>query len=334
MQSFWTKVTAFFTSVLVWFSSVFGLGGLRQKAELYFHYPAYANARTELEALPDLEEGFVPQGITYLTEEDVYLLCGYMDDGAASRLYVLRDGTFARLTLLQQNGSEYTGHAGGITAAGDFVYVSNNKRLYVLDKQAVLSANGGDAVPFIGSVGVPCRASFCSCDGARVYVGEYHKDDGYETDASHELTAPDGTVYKALVFGYTVSPEGPFGLAADVPAAAFSTCDAVQGFAFLPEGTAVLSCSYGSADSELLFYDCAGEQDGYFSLNGAQIPLYYLTAGRQTAKLKMPSRSEDVECRGGDIVIIFETGARKFDAKNAYAETHIVRLPVSLGQKP
>lgn len=328
MQSVFAKIVAFFTSILVWFSAFAGLGGIREKAELRLRFPDYAKARTAVAELPGLEEGFVPQGITYLPEEDVYLLCGYMDDETASRLYVLKNGAFTGLSLQHPGGSAYTGHAGGITAAGDYVYVSNNKRLYVLDKQSVLSAKNGDTVSFIGNVSVPCRASFCSSDGERVYVGEYHKDENYPTDPSHELTAPDGSVFKALVFGYTISPQAPFGLVADAPAAAFSMYDEIQGFALLPDGTAVLSCSDSSTSSGLHFYNCAGETDGFFSLNGEEIPLYYLTDARAAGKVKIPRMSEDIECRGGDIITVFESGARKFEPNGSYIEKDIVRLSV------
>ena len=328
MQALWTKIVAFFTSLLVWFSSFAGLGELRQKADLFFRFPDYARARTAVAELPGLAEGFVPQGATYLSEEDVYLLCGYMDDGTASRLYVLKDGAFNGLSLLHPDGSAYTGHAGGITAAGEYVYVSNNKRLYVLEKRRVLSAKDGDAAPFIGSVSVPCRASFCSSDGERVYVGEYHKDENYPTDPSHELTAPDGSVFKALVFGYAVSPEAPLGLSAETPAVAFSMYDEVQGFALLPDGTAALSCSDSSTSSGLHFYDCADEPDGAFSLNGAAVPLWYLTDARAVGKIKIPRMSEDIEYRGGDILILFESGARRFEPNDSFTETELVRLSV------
>ena len=278
--------------------------------------------------LPGLDEGFVPQGVTYLEEEDAYLLCGYMDDDTASRLYVLRDGAYTGLSLRYPGGSAYTGHAGGITAAGEYVYVSNNKRLYVLEKRSVLAAGDGDAVRFIGEIGVPCRASFCSSDGERVYVGEYHKDENYPTDPSHELTAPDGSVFKALVFGYTVSPDAPLGLLSETPAVAFSMYDEIQGFALTPDGTAVLSCSDSSTSSGLHFFSCADEEDGFFSLNGAQIPLYYLTDARAVDKIKIPRMSEDIEYRGGDIIILFESGARKFEPRDSFTETDIVRLSV------
>lgn len=326
MQAAWTKIAAFFTSVLVWASSFSGLGDLRQKAELPFQFPNYFSARTAVAELPDLAEGFVPQGITYLTEEDVYLLCGYMDDETASRLYVLKNGAYTRILLRHPDGSVYTGHAGGITAAGDFVYVSNNKRLYVLDKQRVLRAGNGDELSFLGHVAVPCRASFCSSDGERVYVGEYHKDENYPTDPSHALTAPDGSVFKALTFGYTVSPEAPFGLLSETPAAAYSMYDEIQGFAMLPDGLAALSCSDASTSSGLHFYDCAGEADGVFRMDGADIPLYYLAEARAVEKIKLPRMSEDIEYRDGDILIVFEAGARKFQPNDLFAETDVVRL--------
>lgn len=326
MQAVWTKIVAFLTSVLVWFSSVTGIGAIWEQAENLFRFPDYFGARTAVAELPDLDKGFVPQGITYLPEEEVYLLCGYMDDETASRIYVLKDGAFTVLSLRHTDGSAYNGHAGGITSAGDYVYISNNKRLYVLEKQSVLSANSGEAVSFLGSVSVPCRASFCSSDGERVYVGEYHKEENYPTDPSHKLTAPDGSVFQALVFGYTVSPEAPFGLKSDTPAVAYSMYDEIQGFALLPDGTAALSCSDSSTSSGLHLYNCADEADGWFSLNGAEIPLYYLTDARAVEKIKLPRMSEDIEYRGGDIIIIFESGARKFTPNVSYMETKIVRL--------
>ena len=328
MQAVWTKTVAVLTSILLWISSVTGIGAIWEQAEYRFRFPDYFSARTAVAELPGLEEGFVPQGVTYLPEEEVYLLCGYMDDETASRLYVLKDGAYTALSLRHADGSVYNGHAGGITSAGDYVYVSNNKRLYVLEKQSVLSANSGDALLFIGSVSVPCRASFCSSDGERVYVGEYHKEENYPTDPSHKLTAPDGSLFQALVFGYTVSSEAPFGLLSDAPAVAYSMYDEIQGFALLPDGTAALSCSDSSTSSGLHLYNCAGEPDGYFTLNGAEIPLYYLTDARAVEKVKIPRMSEDIEFRGGDIIIVFESGAARFTPNGSYIEKEIVRLNV------
>ncbi len=328
MQEVWTKFVAFFTSVLVWAASFAGFGDVRQKVDLVYNFRDYAIVRTAVAELPGLDEGFVPQGVTYLTEENVYLLCGYMDDDTASRVYVLKEGAYTGISLQNTDGSVYTGHAGGLTAAGDYVYVSNNKRLYVLDKQTVLAAENGDTAAFIGEIGVPCRASFCSSDGERVYVGEYHKDENYPTDPSHELTAPDGSVFKALTFGYTVSPEAPLGLISDTPAAAYSMYDEIQGFAMLPDKTAALSCSDSSTSSGLHFYSCAGKEDGYFDYNGARVPLYYLTDARAVDKIKIPRMSEDIEYRNGNILIIFESGARKFAPKDSFTETKVVKLPV------
>lgn len=41
--------------------------------------------------IPGLSDGFVPQGITWVEndgKEGMYLVCGYMSDGSASRIYI------------------------------------------------------------------------------------------------------------------------------------------------------------------------------------------------------------------------------------------------------
>lgn len=295
-----------------------------------FAFPAYTLARTEVAALPGLTEGFVPQGITYAPGEDAYLLCGYMDDETASRLYVLRDGDVTGIRLQKANGDVYTGHAGGVTAAGAYVYISNAQKLFVLNLRDVLSAENGDTLAFIGSVPVPCRASFCSNDGTTLYVGEYH-DVGYETDETHAVRTPDGSDYQALVFGYRLDADAPFGLHGETPTSVYAICDRTQGFAMTPDGQAILSTNCAQVlKSRLQIYDCAGAADGVFSLNGSEIPLYALDAKRLTKDKSIPSRSEDIEYDDGDVVIVFESAAEKYDGPTGrYAEDQIVRLTVS-----
>ena len=43
-------------------------------------------------------------------------------------------------------------------------------------------------------------------------------------------------------------------------------------------------------------------------------------------KIKLPRMSEDIEYRDGDILIVFEAGARKFQPNDLFAETDVVRL--------
>ena len=197
----------------------------------------------------------------------------------------------------------------------------------MLDAQALLDARDGATVAFLGSVPVPCNASFCSCDGALLYVGEYHAD-GYETDESHRVTTPDGSVYQALTFAYRVDPAAEFGLET-APCKAFAVCDEIQGFAVTPDGTAVLSRSAGLKDSKLLQYRCGGDPDGSVTINGAALPLYALDSLRQTAEMKLPRMSEDLECCDGRILVSFEACAKKFYPQLLpFAEDQMVLLTV------
>ena len=273
-------------------------------------YPDYSKNSEKVLSLPWLDEEYVPQGSTYLKDENIYISCGYMEDGTSSRLYMKGEDTEKRIILQRADGSEYAGHAGGVTAAGDYVYVSNAEKIFVLSKDALLSAADGDTVNFIGDVPVPCRSSFCSCDGEYLYVGEYHAD-GYETDESHIMKTPDGTEYQALVFAYPINPESEFGFDSS-PAKAFSICDEVQGFAVTPDSRAVLSCSASLHNSKLKIYDISGEADGTFTQDGAEIPLYCLDSGRFSKQMTLPRMSEDAECVDGRILLSFEAGAKKF----------------------
>lgn len=290
-------------------------------------YPAYASARTAVADVPDLNAGYVPQGATRLPQGDCFISCGYMDDDTDSRLYLLADGETRCITLQRADGRPYGGHAGGVTCAGDFVYISNQHQLFVLDANALAAAADGDTLAFLGSIPVPCNASFCSCDGTTLYVGEYHAD-GYETEESHRVTTPDGSEYQAIVFGYPLDSAAEFGVA-PAPAAAYAVCDKIQGFAMLPDGTAALSQSGGLMTSNLRLYRCGDAPDGTLETDGFTLPLFALDSLRQTKNVKLPRMSEDLECVDGKLLVSFEAGARKFAGRVLpFAEKQMVLLAV------
>ena len=269
-------------------------------------YPQFYSGVRQVHRLPDLWGGFIPQGTTY--QNGTYYVCGYMTGDENSRLYVYSGDSVKKIILLREDGSDYGGHAGGVTAAGDFIYISNASKLFVLKRAEVDAAGDGDTVKFMGHIEVPCRASFCSSDGKNVYVGEYHAE-GYETEDSHIVAASDGEKYAALVFAYALDSAQPLGIAAQpVPSAVYAVCDKVQGFAVDDKNRAVLSCSSGLEPSLLRTYDLAGKADSEFE--GA--PLYILDSKRAVSTLKIPHMSEDLEFRDGKLMFSFEAGAKKF----------------------
>ena len=75
---------------------------------------------------PGLKEGFIPQGITYLPQEDWVLVAGYRDDGGQSAIIALDNKTgeiVKEVHLNNVNGSDYNGHAGGVCATEKNIFI-------------------------------------------------------------------------------------------------------------------------------------------------------------------------------------------------------------------
>ena len=302
---------------------VYGLAMLLGRQILY---PGFSRNAEKGARIPALAKGFTPQGVSYLEGENCTLICGYYPGSEASRIYmVYADGRVKEISLRRENGDIYTGHAGGLTAAGDYVYISNASKLFVLRTEDLVKAASGEYVSFAGYIAVPCRASYCSSDGEYVYVGDYHAD-GYETDESHRVQTADGE-YRAMVYAYRLDSKARFGLQAS-PSMAFSVRDYVQGFA-VRDGIAVLSCSHGFATSELYSYGI-DNPDGGFTRDGVSMPLYILDSSRQKGKLRMPHMSEDVEIRDSKVLLGFESASKKMAwgfIPCSIANVMVVRIP-------
>ncbi|MBO4411887.1 MAG: hypothetical protein J5794_06870, partial [Lachnospiraceae bacterium] len=275
-------------------------------------YPEFYSKAEKAADIPDLWKDFVPQGVTAVEGSDETIICGYMPGSQNSRIYrISADGTVVRILLVKEDGSAYTGHAGGLTAAGEYIYISNASTIFVLSADSVLRAANDSTVQFIGSFVVPCRSSFCSSDGKMLYVGEYHAP-GYSTEESHRIATKSGT-YQAMVFGYRLSSDGTFGIAdTEVPDVAYAVCDEVQGFAMLPDGTAVVSCSAGLNSSKIKAYRTSGFSDTIFAQDGEALELCVLDSAREVSVLKAPHMSEDLDYRNGKLYVNFEAGAKKF----------------------
>ncbi len=262
--------------------------------------------------IPGLDEAFVPQGFAYSEELSSYLVCGYMSNSEASRLYVVDgDGACKEIRLLHEDGDVYTGHAGGVSCNGNNIYVSNNKKIYYLSLESVKNAKDLESIRFEGSFSVPCRSSFTFCDDKMLYVGEFYAE-GYNTADDHKLESADGT-HGAFVFGYELDEKGEFGVKnKEKPDIAYSVCDKVQGFAMTENGKAVLSCSYGLSDSNLKIYDTSAATALWYNYEGELLPLYVLDSKSMEKTVVMPLGSEDIDYHNGKVIIGFEFGAKKY----------------------
>lgn len=277
-------------------------------------YHRFMSGSKKIARIPGLSDNFVPQGVCYCDELDAWLLCGYAD-GAPSRIYVVgNDGKLRKsLNLRRENGDIYDGHAGGISASGKHVWISNQKKAFHLTAAAIAEAEDGGYVAFDGYFGVGVNASFTFADEERFWIGEYHSGDKYQTRDENHLTAPDGSAYGALIYGYTRDDTQPYGVNTEEPVIALSVRDIVQGFCVTDSGKYVLSTSAGVASSHLYIYDCTGtESTDTVTYGGKSIPLYYLDSGTLADTVKLPHMSEDLDYHDGRVIVAFEAGARKY----------------------
>ena len=108
----------------------------------------FYNSSFPIETIPGLSDDFVPQGVT-VTDDGTILICGYSSSDNPSRIYAIGDGKERVVYLENEDGTLYKGHAGGITSSGEYVYISNASKIFILRLKDVLSSHDGDTLSFI-----------------------------------------------------------------------------------------------------------------------------------------------------------------------------------------
>ena len=299
----------------------------------------FGNAQKEY-LIPGLSAGLVPQGYAYVEEEGLYLQCGYMTDGvSASRIYMTDaentdDTRFVE--LYAADGTPYTGHTGGITAAGDFVWLANDGEgedncVWVLSLQALLSAENGGRITLTTRFQSETRAACCFADGEYLWVGEFNDGEKYVTDAGHKFTVNGGENF-ALVCAYPLDTASVYGVAFTesdgqavfTPALALSVTNLVQGFTRTPDGFA-LSTSYGLGVSHIYFHKdvTADEPHASIRINDSDVPVYFLDSESLTDDVSMPPMSEEIFIKDGRLYVLLESACKKYIFGNLIRGRHV-----------
>lgn len=281
-------------------------------------YPDYYANGEQVSKIPALNDGFVPQGLDYDPETDTYIHSGY--NGKKAELYLVTGKTTKAIVLLTPDGEQAEGHAGGVTKAGDYLYISDNHAegdgkvgyLRIYRAGDIWNAKDGDSVKAIGQFTVDTSASFCFSDDNYIYVGEFYRPEDYETKKDHYFTTPAGDENKAILSAFPLESDGS--IAADAkPAFSVSITSQVQGFAVNEDGKVMLSRSWGLTPSYMEFHE--GWKDSGKTINtmGVDVPLYYLDSSTRTDNMKMPCFSEGLTfTKDGKVAVSFESACNKY----------------------
>lgn len=286
------------------------LGGLNLAK--FAIYPDYYAIKTDVCKNPGLGDGFICQGICADEKSEKILVSGYMKDHTASRIYVTDEEDRSYWVSLSKDGKAFTGHAGGIAVHEDTVYVASGSSIHLLSLSAILNTENGATVSISESIEVNNSASFIFADEQFVYVGEFHDGGAYVTD--HPYDTPDGQ-YHAIVSRYSHND-------LTQPDRIYSIRNKVQGFCLTPDGTIVLSTSYGLSNSIYYVYNEKEATNSGLTLDGA--PVYYLTDC--TREIKGPAMAEGLDYYQGAVITLTESASNKYIFGKFFFANKIVAL--------
>ncbi len=287
-------------------------------------YREYLSQKEVESRIPALAEGFVPQGLA-VGEDGLFLHSGYHAKSGALQLFYCK-GDAVKELIPTLDGVPMKGHGGGISIAGEFVYLADGGCVSVLSLAAMQKAADGAEVAVQKQIEVDTSASFCFSDGKSLYVGEYYRPGNYELDLTHAYTTPSGEQNRALVQRYALSESGEW--LDSTPLCALSIPAEVQGIAVAEDGGVMLSCSWGLASSRLQIHEAPKDSGTTVTLSDNTMPLYYLDSTTHTKTITLPAFSEGLDIANGRVYVTFESACNKYIVGKLFFADKVVSLPI------
>ena len=288
--------------------------------------------------IPDISQGFIPQGIAYDQDSGYIFLTGYMGNGSASPIYIMDPSTgelIKKILMYDPAGKPFKGHAGGISAYNGELYVagSTNACMYVFDIEELLEADNLSKVQYAKEVGLRMaddfiRVSFTAVDDELLYAGEYHKSPLFYTDEDHAIKNSDG-VHKAYLLGFEVDENYNA-----IPKKVYSIPDSVQGACF-KDGYVFLSISRGFAPSDIAVYRLDDVlQVGMHEVLGVEVPLYILDSSVCSKMAKVPLMSEEIITIEDKLLLISESASNRYLIGKSLGMDKIAATPIDYFLNP
>ncbi len=289
----------------------------------YFKLPvaSYYAASEKAFVIPDIMSGSVPQGMHYCQDEQTLLLSGYRADGAASPIYVVDAQTgdcLQKVTLQNEDGTDFVGHGGGVAKYGDFVYVAGDEAvLYVYSYADIMAAENGGSVKCKGSISLKYSEqdylipAFVTVYKDTLFVGEFYREEVYPTPESHHVTTAAGDTNYAIGVSFALSELEEFGVV-NVPMAAYSLPKQVQGMTVVGD-CVYLSTSWGLSFSHILEYDMSKlPTQGSMSVLGITVPLFVMDSASLIKDHKIAPMSEEMAMIDGKLYVLSESASDKY----------------------
>lgn len=275
--------------------------------------------------IPGLKEDLVPQGMCCISSENVVVVSYYLESKQNSMLAVVdaTSGKFIKaVKLVNEDGTPYTGHAGGIAASSKNLWVVTGGDAQRLPVSDLMKAEPMAEVRFVDRFRTCTRASLANCIDGVLWIGDFYTPGGdYETDESHHMTAPSGSGNSAWIVGYKLDSAAENELnparyanpsTTVAPDYILSVPDRIQGATRLNTGEFIFSESYGRKnDSHILIHKNVLKTDANTTaeISGIKVPLWFIDSDTLVKSITAPPMTESIENVENKIYVLFESGA-------------------------
>lgn len=298
-------------------------------------YTDFEAMAEKLYLIPGLVENQIPQGFCRSENTGRLYISAYSSIKLASVIMVLDDaGNYvAEYHLKKSDGSDFTGHVGGVAVTDTTMYVSNT-----LDSDgsysvmalplADLPAEGRADVTVENIITVPVSPSLLAYNDNILWVGNfYHPAQDYNLPPEMNYTTPnandDGEEYGCYLLGYDLTEKGDARMQPEsgkdyaIPDYVFAAPWKIQGMVYDPvNGCAVLSQSYGRTNNAaLLRYNVSVTEaaDTTVEIDGVQVPCYVLDAKRLTHNVVSIPMTEGLTLdEDRRVLVLYESGSNKY----------------------
>lgn len=289
----------------------------------YKMYNSFTSIAKKTFIIPGLNEGFVPQGLTFCESLNSFMISGYSSLTGEAYIITINaaNGKMnGEYKIIKKDGNVFCGHNGGIASYGKNIYITDGYMLCCISLHDFNTSS--QSVNIKDEILLPSSASYISIYDGYLWAGNfYHKSFGNKYDFS--AVDKYEKEYRTVIFAYRLDNSYNCGLRTykdtypkmAEPYLAIYAPNEVQGLAFSENGDIHLSCSYGRyvMSSQLLYkYPPKKECTATINLGNKNIPAWFLNNDSLINAVYAQPMSEGVVIRNGKTYIIFESAAKKY----------------------
>lgn len=285
--------------------------------------------------VPGLLEGVIPQGICYNALLDSYIISNYYEDGAFPSVITIvnaETGKLEKALFLQyDDGTDYTGHAGGVACSDEYIFISSDGQCFTISLEAIIKAENYERIRFESNFKLNTKGSFAAFSDDILWFGDFiESDDKTKGSSSLTTTLDNGETFYAYCEGYILENGLPKFKRINstqtgyIPDYYIAIPEQVQGMAFSKTGDIIFSTSYGRKNnSEIHIYKdiLISERVGTIDIDGNVIDLLACNNENKEKTITALPMSEGMTQSKYGVTLIFESGAEKY-------RQHRGKLPV------